>query len=153
MGGMIAQVFASQNDVAGIVFDDSSVAAQVGAKDPEWEDGPGNPVDMVVSRHELQTSGDFGDTPVVVLTQNFTDTTEFDRSQQLWWRRQHSALAARSSSSIHVLAVDSGHMIQEDQPELVVAAVEEVLAAARSGQPLAPCDRRFETVGGRCLNA
>ena len=153
MGGMVAQVFASRNEdrVVGIVFDDSSVAAQVGQKDPVWEDGPGNPVDMVASKQELLRAGDFGDIPVVVLTQNFADTDEFDRSQQLWWRREHSSLARRSTNSIHLLAVSSGHMIQDEQPSLVVAAINEVVASARSGQPLAACSRRFDAVDGRCL--
>lgn len=155
MGGMVAQVFASRNedDVVGIVFDDSSVAAQVGRKDPVWEDGPGNPVDMVASRRELLNSGDFGDIPVVVLTQNFADTNEYDSSQQSWWRRQHTALARRSTNSIHVLAVTSGHMIQEQQPELVIAATNEVVASARAGQPLEACDSRFDSVDGQCLPA
>ena len=66
------------------------------------------------------------------------------------WTREHAQLAARSTDAIHLIAFDSGHVIQEDAPELVIAAIDEVLATVRDGQPLAPCDDRFADVGGEC---
>ena len=38
-------------------------------------------------------------------------------------------------------------MTQEDEPDLVIAAIEEVLAAARTAAAT-PCDDRFTDVGG-----
>jgi hypothetical protein len=99
---------------------------------------------------ELAAAGTYGATPTIVLTQNFADPNEIPPRWQRRWRVLHDALAARSSVSIHVIAVDSGHMIQEDAPDLVTAAIEEVLTAVRTGQPLAPCDDRFAAAGGAC---
>ncbi len=152
-GGMVEQLFADRHpdQVVGLVFDDSSMAGQlVGPDNVVWEDGPGNRIDMRASKKELLAAGSYGDTPMVVLTQNFTDTNEIPPRWQRKWRVLHAELAARSIDSIHVIAVDSGHMIQEDEPDLVIAAIEEVLAAARTGRPLTPCDDRFTHVGGEC---
>jgi pimeloyl-ACP methyl ester carboxylesterase len=46
--------------------------------------------------------------------------------------------AGLSSNSQLVIATDSGHGIQIDQPKLVVDAVAQVLVSARTGQPLHP---------------
>jgi pimeloyl-ACP methyl ester carboxylesterase len=46
--------------------------------------------------------------------------------------------AGLSSNSRLVIATDSGHPIQFDQPKLVVDAVQQVLVSARTGQPLHP---------------
>ena len=154
-GGMVEQLFADRHpsEVAGLVFDDSSMAGQlVGPDNVVWEDGPGNPIDMRASKKELLAAGSFGDTPMVVLTQNFADTNEIPPRWQRKWRVLHADLAARSTNAIHVIAVDSGHMIQEEEPDLVIAAIEEVLAAVRTGQPLEPCDDRFADVGGECAH-
>ena len=43
---------------------------------------------------------------------------------------------ALSTNSQLVIATDSGHPIQFDQPKLVVDAVQQVLESARTGQPL-----------------
>lgn len=45
---------------------------------------------------------------------------------------EHRAIAAQSPSGRHVIADRSGHWITEDQPELVVKAVLEMIALARS---------------------
>jgi pimeloyl-ACP methyl ester carboxylesterase len=42
-----------------------------------------------------------------------------------------------SSNSRLVIATNSGHGIQIDQPTFVIDAVQQVIAAARTGQPLA----------------
>ncbi len=147
-GGMIAQLFAEQHpdEVAGLVFVDSSMAGQLGKNPEDWDDGYGIPLDMKATKDELLAVGSYGSTPMVMLTRDFTATPELMNE----WGGMMRELAARSSNSIHVIAVDSGHMIQEDEPDLVVAAIEEVLTAVRDGQPLTPCDDRFEPIGGAC---
>jgi hypothetical protein len=56
-----------------------------------------------------------------------------------------------SERSEHVLAQQSGHFIQQDQPGLVVGAVRLVVEAARRHAGLAPCARTFPALGGACL--
>ena len=43
-------------------------------------------------------------------------------------------------------------MIHQTFPELVSAAITEVVEAVRSGQELAPCDERFADLGGTCAS-
>ncbi len=47
--------------------------------------------------------------------------------------RGHAELAALSSRGVRRLVPDSGHYIQSDQPGAVIAAIKEVLSAAREG--------------------
>jgi pimeloyl-ACP methyl ester carboxylesterase len=68
------------------------------------------------------TSWDFGDLPITVLSgKNSAD----DRTAL------HQAMADQSSRGKLVIAQKSGHWIQFDEPELVVAAVREIVAARR----------------------
>ncbi len=54
-----------------------------------------------------------------------------------YWPEAQTYEAARSNNSRLVVAEDSDHMIQWDQPDVVVEAVQAVIEAARTGQPLA----------------
>jgi hypothetical protein len=58
-------------------------------------------------------------------------------------------LSADSSNTLRVIAVDSGHLIQVDQPRLVARAVEQVVVATRKGRQL-KCLPLFDAVGGSC---
>lgn len=49
------------------------------------------------------------------------------------WREMQSDLPRLSSNSVHVTAVNSGHSIHKDAPRLVIAAVQAVVKAVRSG--------------------
>ena len=48
------------------------------------------------------------------------------------WRRLQDELAALQPGSTHVIATRSGHDIQHEQPELVLAQVRRVVAAVRT---------------------
>lgn len=97
--------------------------------------------------------GSYGSIPTIVSTQAFKgdDNRVADDFRRLW-SHGHDLLATRSTDTIHLIAFDSGHTIQDDEPDLVIAAIEEVLAAVHYGQPLAPCDDRFTDVGGECAD-
>jgi pimeloyl-ACP methyl ester carboxylesterase len=69
--------------------------------------------------------------PLIVLSSELT--AERDPILRATMRTQ----ANLSSNSRLVIATNSGHGIQIDQPKLVVDAVQQVLKAARNGQPLA----------------
>ena len=49
---------------------------------------------------------------------------------------EHRALAARSTTAQHVIAAKSTHWVQFDEPDLVVAAVKEVVESLRPRLPL-----------------
>ena len=76
----------------------------------------------------------FGSMPLIVITRgraNMTDSlsdTENQLSEDVWQALQ-PRLAGLSSDSKQVIAEQSGHMIQFDQPDLVVEAIREMVDA------------------------
>jgi pimeloyl-ACP methyl ester carboxylesterase len=70
-----------------------------------------------------------GDMPLVVITRGIAEEAGPD-SLEAEHRRDHAAVARLSRAGRLVVAERSGHHVQLDQPELVVAAIREVLAAA-----------------------
>jgi pimeloyl-ACP methyl ester carboxylesterase len=59
----------------------------------------------------------FSDKPVVILSA---------RTAPEHRRREHAAMAARLPQGEHVLAGDSNHWIMQEQPEMVIRAIEKV---------------------------
>ena len=57
------------------------------------------------------------------------------------WGRMQAELARLSGDRAHVVALRSDHFVQDDQPEVVIRAVEAVVRAERGGAPLPPCAR------------
>lgn len=86
---------------------------------------------MRVNNGELR-DGSFGALPLLVI--GASDTM----ASFPGWSEALEGEAARSSNGRLAVAEGSHHMIQWDQPEVVVAAVREVLAATLAGAPLAP---------------
>jgi pimeloyl-ACP methyl ester carboxylesterase len=66
----------------------------------------------------------FGSKPLIVLTAGSNDADPA-------WQRLQKELATRSSNGKRIVASGSGHYIQADRPELVIAAVREVIAQSR----------------------
>ena len=148
-GGLVAQAFADRHPdlTAGLVLEDSSVPEQFVDRlwdDIDWEDG-GRVVDEQLTLDELGTV-DFGDLPVLVLTQD-----QLPKRFRGTWRRYQDRLVGSSTNAVHLLAVGSPHEIHVAAEDLVLQAIEEVAAAVEADDPLAPCDGRFAPAGGRCL--
>jgi pimeloyl-ACP methyl ester carboxylesterase len=84
-----------------------------------------------------QGRASYGDIPLIVLTAGGTYAAApepaRDASEALW-RRLHQEIAARSSRGEERLVDNASHMIMNDRPEAVIAAVREVVAEARSGR-------------------
>lgn len=53
------------------------------------------------------------------------------------WHGLHEELARLSANSRHSVADQASHYIHKSQPELVTAAIRDVLASARARVPLA----------------
>lgn len=82
-----------------------------------------------------------GRTPVILLERDLSimppgehtaeDVAVFEASGKLWREMHQEVLAGISSRASLLPAPGSGHRIQDDEPDAVVAAVKEVVAAAR----------------------
>jgi pimeloyl-ACP methyl ester carboxylesterase len=84
----------------------------------------------------LLAPGSLGDLPLVVLTAMQKERPEDfpqdlnDIFNQIWLDLQEE-LASMSTNSGHILAEESGHFIQHDQPELVVEAIKGIFQELR----------------------
>lgn len=78
-----------------------------------------------------------GDMPLIVISRGLWDTLpgiSDDDNEKAWqaWQQMQSELAALSTNSKHVIAEQSGHFVQLQQPQLVIDAVREVVEANRN---------------------
>jgi pimeloyl-ACP methyl ester carboxylesterase len=79
-----------------------------------------------------------GAKPLVVLTAAKQHPTQIspslDAEMARVWSEMQAELLRLSSNGVQVIAKDAGHYIHVEQPALVVAAIREVVHAARSGE-------------------
>lgn len=92
----------------------------------EHEELAGLRAERAKSEHPL------GDMPLIVLTRGISEAGGPDgKAFEEEHRRDHTAMAAMSRNGKLVIAAHSGHHVQLDEPELVIKAIRDVLAAAR----------------------
>lgn len=82
------------------------------------------------------TGGALGDTPLIVLTRGRAAGPAVPEDWRRW-HGLHEELAALSANSRHVVAARPGHYLHKDEPDLVTAAIRDVLRSARTHTPLA----------------
>ena len=94
---------------------------------------------LIASIADLRASSrSFGDMPIVVLTsagkKPAPPGVTADQADDLWAKiaAGHERIAHLSTNSTQVLADRSGHFIQLDDPQLVIASVKQVIAAVRT---------------------
>src|SRR5206468_825967 len=95
-------------------------------------------IDFPVACEQGRAVRSLGDLPLAVLTADYVhapdlaEATETFRAAwaQQWWALQ-SSLATLSTASTHILVPNSGHFIQRDAPDAVVAAIRQVVDAIR----------------------
>jgi pimeloyl-ACP methyl ester carboxylesterase len=103
------------------------------------------------SLNEVGEVKSLGDRPEIVVTAATTFAGFEDVMFPVWMGLQ-KRLASLSSRSVHVLARESGHFVQLDQPDVVLAAVRAAVDAARNDGRLASCAVIFRHVADRtCL--
>ena len=93
-------------------------------------------LDLVTAAGEARASGDLGDRPVMVLTadQQLEELPEPYRSRDAdAWLAMQEELASLSTRGVQRTVTDTGHFIQDDQPQAVVEAIREVQAAIAEG--------------------
>ncbi len=74
------------------------------------------------SARQVSATGDHGDIPLVVLSASNADPIRV---------AEQDRVARLSSNGKHIVASNSGHWIQLEQPELVVEAIRELIKSAR----------------------
>jgi formylglycine-generating enzyme required for sulfatase activity/pimeloyl-ACP methyl ester carboxylesterase len=153
LGGLYMRLFADRyrEQVAGLVLVDSShpdqyrrSAAVLPPESPDESESVKFYRDWFTTatpdptlKPELFQAGSLGDLPLAVLTapnkQRADDVpTELnDKFNQIWVELQVE-LAQLSSNSTHIIAEESGHFIQHDQPDLVIGAIEQVVQESRA---------------------
>lgn len=124
------------------VAPDDPLAQQCGGNDPEamWatkseiEEMPGASTEQLVSSRRS-----YGDMPLIVLTRTDYEkdmppdfTTEDKAAMRSVWETMHAEMAALSTRGEHRFVPGASHYIQRDAPEAVIAAVADVVAAARA---------------------
>ncbi len=152
-GGLSVRLFAAQypNDVVGMVLVDTTheefLARLRQALSPEaWSEIGDSLVDNVenldleASSEEVAGLGDLGDLPLVVLEAGISATdnpppglsTSTVEEMQAEYPAIEAALQAElaelSTNSTHFVVGDAGHFIHLDRPDVVIDAIEAVLA-------------------------
>lgn len=149
LGGFTARVFAHdyKNEVVGMVLVDSSHPDQWSAINKilplQTPDEPESlkqiriippaslpeKMDIPTSINQVRAVKTLGDLPLVVLSHSANMVIDPNLSpdlsgkiEQLWEKLQND-LAALSSNSTHLIAVNAGHYIQVDEPKLVIDAI------------------------------
>ena len=138
------------DEVAGMVLIDASSEPEIpvyrrlhaGA----WIDG-GTKVDIDEVSDEVRHVR-LGDAPLVVLTAEVLEDEWLSQVPDLAARAQ-ARLATLSTNAVEVLAPDTGHFIQDEQPSLVLEAIRQVEASARTGKDLSAVRRRLRGRGWR----
>jgi pimeloyl-ACP methyl ester carboxylesterase len=154
-GGMPVRVFEGKypSDVAGMVLIDVSSEPEVPVYERldagPWIDGSDR-IDIHATVRELHAAGDLGDIPVVVVTAGIIEDVWLATVPKLTSRAQ-VRLAGLSSNAIQVVATDSGHFVHRDAPDVVFAAIEQVVGAARSGSALRACDEVLGSLVATCV--
>ncbi len=95
-------------------------------------------LDWEASAAQVRASGSLGDMPLIVVTRGtHPDPSELGlphdvavQGEEVWQELQQD-LAKLSTNSTHIIAEESGHFIHKDQPDVVVAAIRQVVDVAR----------------------
>ena len=120
-------------------------------------------LDWDASLAQVRGAARLGDVPVVVVTAGRAGPLAVEGLQPRLARQLEGVrmelqrdLARLSSNGVHVVATESGHAVpdpQTGQPEVVLAAVEAVVRAARLRVPVPPCEAVFTQPRTRCIAA
>ena len=146
-GGLDALLYARRyrSEVSGLVLVDSpSESAPV---PPTPLDDGGTRLEFASGLRELRQAHGLRRLPILVLShgKRAFSTLAAERS----WTKMQRQLSSDSSNTLRVIAVESGHLIEVDQPLLVAMAIEQVVAATQERRRL-KCLPVFAAADGRC---
>ena len=147
-GGLDALLYARTyaSDLDGLVLVDSP--SQSAPPPPGALDDGRTRLDFSSGLRTLRRARDLGDLPVIILSHG-QRTFSTEAAERSWTRMQHE-LARDSPNTLRVIALDSRHVIQDDQPGLVAAAIDEA-ARSFSEKMRLRCTPAFAANRGRCV--
>ncbi len=124
LGGLYAQLYAAKypTDVSGMVLVDSTYRkaetniVMPSPSKPSYKEALG----MQESKKQLQAVTFFPEIPLIVLTA----THHSKRINEADWQKWQRDLVTLSPKGMQIIAWNSGHYIQNDQPQLVVDAID-----------------------------
>lgn len=90
-------------------------------------------------QEEQRAARSFGDMPVIVLTASIIpaqpgETLDEHAKSVAHWKAGHDRLAARSTKGESIAVPNASHMIQLDQPQMVIDAVRKVVMQVRGAK-------------------
>jgi len=147
-GGLDALLYARRypSDVDGLVLVDSPSERAPPPQGP-LDDGQTR-LDFSSGLRALRRSGDLGDLPLIILSHG--ERTFSTKAAERSWSQMQRQLTGDSSNTLRVTALHSTHLIQDDQPDLVAAAIDEAATAFAEGKRLR-CSPAFAARNGRCV--
>ena len=87
---------------------------------------------MGLRAERLKSEHPLGAMPLVILTRGIAEENGPDAAaREEEHRKDHAGVAAMSSTGQLVIAAQSGHHVQLDQPDLVVTTIQRVVALSR----------------------
>lgn len=95
-----------------------------------WHEG-GTTISMGASERATRGGPNLGDTPLIVITAG--DPRKAVSWADRKWNAEQARSATLSSDSEHLFAKASGHVVQQDDPGIVIDAVTRLLAKSRAG--------------------
>lgn len=161
MGGQLVRLYAAlyPQDVAALVLIDAShetqferlEAALPPAKEGEhpwitekrlkrgsWKQPVNDErIDNVTGFEQMRVCGSLGNLPLVVITRGRAPDSGdapqeiIDEWEQIWWQLQCEQ-AALSTNSRHIVAEKSGHLINQDEPELIIEEIRRIVSSLRA---------------------
>jgi pimeloyl-ACP methyl ester carboxylesterase len=169
-GGLLIRLFARahREETAGMVLVDAlgldSTRRQLAVwpksvaptQRRQWAKPVVDGVDLRAGEQLDRSIRSLGDVPLVVITaaqhrEELHLPARLYRAGERLWSELQAELAALSSDHVHVVALRSDHVVQDDQPLVVTQAVRAVVGAVRDHAPLPPCSRLFTGPEVRCL--
>jgi pimeloyl-ACP methyl ester carboxylesterase len=100
-----------------------------------WADPSANSegIDNIANSALMRACGGLGALPLVVISRGLPQppagfSPDLIEARERAWRVMQDDLAARSSRSLHLIAERSGHLVNRDQPEIIVGAIRQALA-------------------------
>jgi pimeloyl-ACP methyl ester carboxylesterase len=152
LGGLYVQLFAYQHpdEVAGLVLVDptqeefsarlTDLLLALGTPIPSAPPEPDTDDLSFMQMRKARASGSFPPVPLVVLSHG-RSADPSDRppgwpiaEEERVWRELHADLARMVPNGRHVIAEASGHDIPQEQPELVIEAIQALVAATRDAR-------------------
>jgi pimeloyl-ACP methyl ester carboxylesterase len=136
-------------DVSGLVLVDSPSESAPSPPPPGTLADGETQLEFVSGVRALRHAGRLGSLPMVILShgKRAFSTKAAERS----WTTMQRQLGADSTNTLRVIASQSGHLIQVDQPSLVAAALDEAATYFPARRPLR-CIAAFAARHGRCVS-